>query len=171
MKIHTYSLSTGRYEFYFSYKIGVKLILSPINLGWFYSLPVCSLGMNNLNVIMVPELTQQKQRICTKDASFKVSKTDKFTFMHSNALFIHCSKLESNSLLCIKTMYLLDITILICQRTEVFDFGTVYVSMGLGILSEKVRLILISSLMAVTFTYWNYSLLLSYHGNQQIYPG
>lgn len=95
------------------YKIGNKLSLNQINLDWFYSLPVCSLGMNNLNVIMVPELTQQKLRICTKDANFKVSETDKFKFMHFNALFIHCRKLESNSLHYIKTMYLLEITTMI----------------------------------------------------------
>lgn len=112
MKMWAYSLNTRRYE---DYKIWNELILNPINLGWFYSLPVCSLGMNNLNVIMVPELTQQKQRICTKGASFKVSETDKFKFMHSSALFIHYSKLESNSLHCIKTGYLLDTTVLICH--------------------------------------------------------
>lgn len=71
---------------------------------------------------MVPELTQQKQRICTKDASFKVSETDKFKFMHSNALFIHNSKLESNSLHYIRTRYLryhyIDLPL-----TKVFDFG------------------------------------------------
>lgn len=46
--------------------------------------------------------------------------------------------------------------------TEVFGFGAMYVNMGLGMLSEKVRLIFLSSLKAVTFTYWDYSLLLSY---------
>lgn len=151
------------------FKIGNKLVLNQINLYWFYSLPVCTLGMNNLSVITVPELTQPKQRIYTKGASFKVSEIDKFGFVHSNALFIHCNKLESNFLPYIKTLYLLDISILICP-TGVFDFGTVYVNIGLGMLSEKVRLIFLSSLKAVTLTYWNYSLLLSYQRRQQVCP-
>lgn len=115
MKMQAYSLNTRRYE---NYKIWSKLILYLINLDCFYSLPVCSLDMNNLNVIMVPELTQRKLRICTKDASFKVSETDKFKFMHSNILLIHYSKLESNSLHYIKIRYHLGITVLICHWLE-----------------------------------------------------
>lgn len=107
------------------YKTENKLVLNQINLGWFYSFPVSSSGMNNRSVITVPELTQPKQRICIKDASFKVSETDKFGFMHSNASFIHCNKLKSNFLPYIKTVFLSGIAVLICQRTEVFDFGTI----------------------------------------------
>lgn len=114
-KKKAYSLNKRRYKFNLHHKIGNKLILNQIKLCWFYSLPVCSLDMNNLSVIMVPELTQQKQRICTKDASFKVSETDKFGFMNFNTLFIHCNKSETNFLTYIKTMYLLDMAILICH--------------------------------------------------------
>jgi len=110
-----YSLNKRRYKFHLDYRIGKKLFLSGIDLGWFYSLPVCSLGMNNPSVITVPELTQLKQRIYTKDASCKVSEADRFRFMPTSALFIHCNKLESNFLPNIKTTYLLDIAILICH--------------------------------------------------------
>lgn len=71
--------------------------------------------MNNLNAITVPELTQPKQRICTKDDSFKVSETDKLGIVHSSGLFCHCNSLESNSLLCILAVYLLGIAALICN--------------------------------------------------------